>query len=370
MNRRQLIARALALGVQAWPASQVLAQARSRRKPLTVPRVNGAINVHPVRRFDQVSDFTPPVIVPELVDRQMRQVYELGFERTRTTISFSDFGPDFLAAIPYVRGARALGVDVLGILGQFGFGFDLTRALSDPWKRAVVLDTVLEIFAGEVSPASHQVARAGDFALQILNEPSHFLGLDPGDYVRHFLGPVYRDLKERRSDLVVVSAATVGSRDGVPRLRRMIEAGMERSCDVVAIHVYDLRTLTRLAGLFSKPVWVTESGSFGTGTHLDWFRNTFARIRLEIPEVVHIFYFDLFDNEPGGFRLIDIRQDPAAGAVLEVESGDLYDFLVSRARTALGKRPAVDYAELVPDITRYFPTDHDLALIDAARAVL
>ena len=370
MNRRQLIARALALGVQAWPASQVLAQARSRRKPLTVPRVNGAINVHPVRRFDQVSDFTPPVIVPELVDRQMRQVYELGFERTRTTISFSDFGPDFLAAIPYVRGARALGVDVLGILGQFGFGFDLTRALSDPWKRAVVLDTVLEIFAGEVSPASHQVARAGDFALQILNEPSHFLGLDPGDYVRHFLGPVYRDLKERRSDLVVVSAATVGSRDGVPRLRRMIEAGMERSCDVVAIHVYDLRTLTRLAGLFSKPVWVTESGSFGTGTHLDWFRNTFARIRLEIPEVVHIFYFDLFDNEPGGFRLIDIRQDPAAGAVLEVESGDLYDFLASRARAALGKRPAVDYAELVPDITRYFPTDHDLALIDAARAVL
>ncbi len=68
-----------------------------------VARVNGGINVSPLRRLETNTGFTPPLIIPKLVDLQMKLVYELGFEQLRTTISFENFGANFLAAIPYVR---------------------------------------------------------------------------------------------------------------------------------------------------------------------------------------------------------------------------------------------------------------------------
>src|SRR5262249_36049169 len=78
-----------------------------------LPRVNGGINVQPLRSFAP-TPATGPAIQPELVDLQLRLLYELGFESMRITITYNRFSADFLAAIPYVRAARALGIEVLG----------------------------------------------------------------------------------------------------------------------------------------------------------------------------------------------------------------------------------------------------------------
>ena len=77
--------------------------------PVPVPRVNGGINVQPFRRLEPNAGFTPPLILPELVDAQMKALYELGYQHVRLTLSFDRFGPDFVSGIPYVRAARALG---------------------------------------------------------------------------------------------------------------------------------------------------------------------------------------------------------------------------------------------------------------------
>ena len=114
-------------------ATSALGRALRTEAP-ALPRVNGGINIAPVRRFEMNAGFARPIIVPELVALQMRLVYELGFEQMRVTISFERFGPNFLAAIPYVRAARALGIDVLGIVDEFS-GFDLVRAISKPATR-------------------------------------------------------------------------------------------------------------------------------------------------------------------------------------------------------------------------------------------
>ena len=165
-----------------------------------VPRVNGGINVQPVRRLDPNAGLGPPIIEPGIVDAQMRAVYELGFQQLRVTISFDRFGPDFLAAIPYVRAGRALGLDVVGVIGQFT-GFDLVQAISDPATRDDVLETYAGIFADPVLPVRNGV-ESGSFAAQILNEPTNFLGISPETYVREYLRPAYLHLKEDVPGLV------------------------------------------------------------------------------------------------------------------------------------------------------------------------
>lgn len=345
-------------------AASVLPRAvRAGGQPV-IPRVNGAINIQPLRRFERDAGTTPPLIVPELVDVQMRALYELGFESIRVTIAFNNFGPDFLAAIPYVRAARALGIDVLGILSDFT-GLDLARALLRRGTREEILGAYLAIFGGVVAPSSSGVLRPGRFALQVLNEPTHFLGFPPDVYVRQFLAPVYDDLKEMDPEVVVVSAAEVGSVDGYFRVRTMLETGLESSCDRVAYHVYSRRVIPLLAGLARKPVWVTESGIEGPDNHLGWVRDVFPEIRQVIGNVERIFYYQLFDFDPRRFRLLDIVPDPEVGFRPVVESTALVDFLSTRVRDATGGAPHADYRELIPDITAFFPTAADLEVIAA-----
>ena len=208
MNRREFLklGTALALTPAIVPAN---ALGSSRLVLPALPRVNGGINVQPLRRMGQTPvtpDVDVPLIQPELVDLQMQAVYELGFEWLRITISFDRFGPDFVAAIPYVRAARALGVNVLGILGQFE-GLDLLRQLSRSSRREEVLRTYLTIFNDFVPPATNAVESPGLFALQVLNEPTNFSGISPRTYVREFLAPVYEELKNQDPQLTVAAAA-------------------------------------------------------------------------------------------------------------------------------------------------------------------
>lgn len=323
-----------------------------------VPRVNGGINVQPVRRLDPNAGLSPPLIEPGIVDAQMRAVYELGFEQVRVTISFDRFGPDFLAAIPYVRAARALGLDVVGVIGQFT-GFDLVQALSKPSTRDEVLETYARIFGDAVLPARGR-AESGRFAAQVLNEPTNFLGISPGAYVREYLRPAYLHLKEDDPSLTVVSAATVGSAEGVPRARAMIEAGLELHCDVVAYHVYSRRILDGLRGLAERPVWVTETGIGSKALHLAWFTEVIPELGRVVGNVERVFWFHLFDLEKERFRLVDVRPSPALdGSFAYVpESTELVAHLLDPVR-GQQEGPFADYRELIPDITLYLPTAED-----------
>jgi hypothetical protein len=327
-----------------------------------VPRINGGVNLQPVRRFDPEAGPTDPLILPELVDLQMKLVYELGYEWIRITIPFDRFGADFLAAIPYVRAARALGVNALGIIGQFT-GFGLVRALSRPDTREEVLRVYLSIFDDFVPPASPGVERPGVFAAQVLNEPTNFLGISPRTYVREFLAPVYEYLKNEDPQLTVASAAAAGSAEGLLRTRSMFEAGVENFSDRIAYHIYDRRWIPRLAGMALRPIWVTESGVAGQERHLTWITETFDGIRNGIEGVEQIFYFQLYDTEPNRFRLINIVAQPDGSFREIVESPAAVEHLASRVAEASGDQPRAAYRDLIPDITRYFPTDDDLALI-------
>jgi hypothetical protein len=332
--------------------------------PPVVPRVNGGINVPPLRRFETNAGFTSPIIVPRLVDIQMKLVYELGFEQMRMMISFERFGPNFFAAIPYVRAARALGIDVVGIVDQFS-GVDLVRAIRDPVTRCEVLETYARIFGGFVPAASDAVARPGRFAAQILNEPTHFYGISPDVYVREFLRPAYLHLKEDDPSIRIVSTAPVSSADGFLRLQRMIEAGAENVCDFLAFHIYSARFVERLGELTEKPVWVTESGAEGTERHLPWFTSVFDAIRNAIPMAERIYWFDLFDRQANGFRLFDIVADPVEEFRAVAESIDLIGYLETRVKDASGNVALERYEELVPDIMLYFPTDEDIRIIES-----
>ncbi|HJS73559.1 MAG TPA: hypothetical protein VJ921_04685 [Vicinamibacteria bacterium] len=332
--------------------------------PLPVPRVNGGINIQPYRRLEPNAGFTPPLILPGLVDAQMKALYELGYEHVRLTLSFDRFGPDFVAGIPYVRAARALGMDVLGVIGQFT-GYDLVQAIADPATRDEVFETYVQIFGDAVPAASPAISAPGGFSVQILNEPTHFLGIAPDAYVHDYLRPAFYHLKEDDPTLRIVSAAEIGSAAGVLQSRRMIEAGLELYCDRVAFHLYSEAFLEEVAGVATKPVWVTESGSGGAASHREWMTASFDRIRRAVPGTEQIFWFQLFDSGTEGFRLIDLAPTLDGGFEAVSESEDALDWLRSRVTEALAGVPAIPYRDLVPDITLYFPTEEDFRILAA-----
>jgi hypothetical protein len=323
--------------------------------------VNGAINIPPLRSLDPAADQLPN-IEPEIVDAQVRALYELGFAAIRITVSFSRFGPDFLAAIPYVRAARALGIDVLALLADFS-GYDLAQAIARARTREEVLRTIVAIFGPAPAPAGG-AGFVGGVAWQVLNEPAHFLGIAPEQYVQELLAPAYEELKRLAPDIFVLSAAEIGNVDGLRRLRGMQEAGLEAFCDRVAYHVYGRNLLPYLEGLSAKPAWVTESGVMGVPNHLAWYRDTLPEIKQRIGNVERVYYFTLFERAAGAFRLLDLRA--ALGTVAIVaESEALVRHLADRVSAAAGGAPTAAYRDLVPDIRAYFPTAEDLALIAA-----
>jgi hypothetical protein len=328
-----------------------------------LPRVNGAINVQPLRTFAlQPGNGVP--IVPELVELQMRLLYELGFEWIRITISFSRFSSDFLAAIPYVRAARALGINVLGLMADFS-GYDLVQALVRRPTRDAVVGAYLAIFDQDVTPASPLIGEPGRFVIQVLNEPVHFLGIAPDVYVREYLSPVYGAIKSRHPELTVISAAEVGNVDGFLRFRTMLRTGLEQVCDGVGCHIYSQQLISLFGDLARVPVWVTESGVEGPENHLPWVRDVFPAIRRGISGVAQVFYFDLFDAQPRRFRLVDIEPRPDGGFGVAAESAELVQYYAARVAAAGGDVPHARYVDLIPDITAYFPNDADRAVIAA-----
>ena len=364
LTRREVLARASTCGWLAvgWP-DRLLAEQPSTRLP-PVPRINGNINVHPVRLLEGPND---PRIIPELVDLQLRTIYALGIQQIRTTISFDKrgFGFDFLGAIPYIRAARALGIDVLGLIGNFDPDPKLARVLADADLRPTVLQVYLDIFNRQVTPAPG-VDRIGTFTVQVLNEPTHAFAIPPRQYVQQFLRPVCSDLKALAPELTVVSAAPVGDRTGVLRAREMFRSGLERYCDRVAFHVYDREAIPHLAGLSSLPVWITESSVVGPERHLDWVTRVYDEIHQTLGNVEHIFYYDLFDQDPRQFRLISLTGDETNGFRLRPESTGLLEYLAQRVEDATMGRPHARYETLIPDITMYFPTAEDHLIIDSA----
>jgi hypothetical protein len=332
---------------------------------IPVPKVNGGINVHPLRRLDADPNEQDPVIIPDLVALQMREAYELGFDGLRITAPFGDRN-NFLAAIPYARAARALGIDAVLVLADFA-GFTLAQALHDDERRPEVLKLYSDVFVPPPEPAAPRMGlggrAVGRVAFQILNEPTHFLGLPPDVYVHEFLAPCYNALKARSPDVIVVAAAEVGNVDGPARVRAMLEAGLESVTDRVAYHIYSRAVIPLLPPHVIHLVWVTESGVSGTANHLPWVRDTFPEIREQVGDVSRIFYYDLYDQDPGMNRILDIRAE-GDGYRAVVESADLYGFLADRVVAAAAGRPLLAFDALVPDIRAYFPTEDDIRAYD------
>jgi hypothetical protein len=145
----------------------------------------------------------------------------------------------------------------------------------------------------------------------------------------------------------------------------MLEAGLEHVCDRIAYHVYSREVIPMLGDHVRGIVWVTESGAVGTGQHLPWVRDVFPEIRAGIPDLLRIFYYDLFDDAPGVYRVLDVRHAGQAVRAV-VESTALHDYWAARVREAAAGQPLVGFAELVPEIRAYFPTLADTQAYDAA----
>ncbi len=341
-------------------------QTSSDETPIFTPKVNGGINLHPVRRLDEDANERDPVIVPELVALQLRTAYELGFDGMRITAPGGDRA-NFLGAIPYVRAARALGIDGVVVLANFA-GLTLARALWDPGQRPGVLKLYDQTFATPPAPAAPGAGGLGPggvgrVAFQILNEPTQFVGVPPDVYVHEILGPCTSDLRELNAQIIVVAAAEVGTVDGPPRMRAMLEAGLERDCDRVAYHIYSRGVIPQLSFNVRRLVWITESGTAGTSDHLAWVRDTFPEIRAQIGDVSRIFYYDLYDRDPGRYRLIDLHQTGSTYRAV-VESAGLYAYFSQKVREAAAGRPLLAFEKLIPDIRAYFPTPADVEAYD------
>jgi hypothetical protein len=329
--------------------------------------VNGGINVHPLRTLDPNPDDS--TIEPELVAIQSRAVYELGFDGLRITVPLVDRG-SFLAAIPYVRAARALGIDAVVILADFS-GFYLAQALHDRERRDEVLRLYATVFATPPAPVQPGVGSGGPravgrIAFEILNEPTHFLGVPPATYVHEFLAPCFTSLHASSPEVIVVAAAEVGNLDGPARVRAMLEAGLESVADRVNYHIYSSAVIPLLTANVKQIVWITESGAAGTSLHLPWVRDTFPLMLDAIGDATRVFYYDLYDPDPGVYRILDIRRE-GDGYAAVAESADLYDFYADRVAATAAGRPLLGFDTLVPDIRLYFPTEADIAAYDAVR---
>ncbi len=340
---------------------------------ILVPRVNGAINVQPLRCLGCTE--TDPTLDPEVVALQLSSVYEMGFDGIRITAPLGDRAT-FLAAIPYVRAARALGIDAVVLLAEFA-GLTLARALWDGRKRRDVLKLYTDVFATPPEPVREHLKGLGPngtgrIAFEILNEPAGFVGIPPEAYVNEILAPCYGDLHSldpyagQSTQLIVVSAAEAGNKDGPPRMRAMLEAGLESVCDRIAYHIYDPAIIPLLSGHVKRIVWVTESGVASTAEHLAWVRDVFPEIRAGIPDVLRIFYYDLFEPTRGGYRVIDLVRSADGAVTAIVESTALHDFWEASVLQAAAGHPLVGFNELVPDVRAYFPTLADTQAYDAA----
>src|SRR5262249_30139747 len=225
-----------------------------------------------------------------------------------------------------------------------------------------------ETFAARAKPAAPGAGGLGPggvgrIAFQILNEPALFVGVPPDVYVNEILAPCTQEIAEINPPVIAGAAADVGTNHAPPRLRAMLEAGLESACERVAYHIYDRAVIPMLSFNVKRLVWVTESGSAGTSTHLAWVRDVFPEIRAQIADVSRIFYYDLFDQEPGRYRLIDLQRMGSTYRAV-VESADLYRSFSEQVRDAVKGRPLLAFETLVPDVRAYFPTPADVAAYD------
>lgn len=340
--------------------STLAPRSSAQTSKIFVPKVNDAINIQPLRLFGTDPNPASPLIVPELIARQLALVYELGFDGVRFTASF-DVRGDFFAALTYARAARALGIDAVVVMSDFA-GFRLASALADERKRIAALRLYQDLFGLLVPPAGPR-RTPGRIAFQILNEPAHFLGIAPEFYVRQILGPCFQLLRAVDPEGLVVGAAEVGNADGPERMRRMLDAGLEESCDRVAYHVYSRDIIPRLRNNVRGLTWVTESGAEGPDRHLPWVQEVFPEIRRALPEVSRVFHYDLYDGDPRRFRIVDIVPRGNSFETI-IESPALYAYWKGRVTaTALGA-PMLSFADIIPDIAAFLPSPTDIKLYD------
>lgn len=166
--------------------------------------------------------------------------------------------------------------------------------------------------------------------VELLNEPFNFSNISPEEYVGRYLRPA-RELIDRYNadraadnQILLYSAAWIGTADGVRRARRMVASGGLAYVDVMSVHVYELRAeaaaarareYKRLAR--GKPIAVTET-NFDAGNRSDyaahpwWICEAMTRIEevmlhglsANARRVQHNVFYTLRADGPRFFNLI------------------------------------------------------------------
>lgn len=108
--------------------------------------------------------------------------------------------------------------------------------------------------------------------VEFMNEPLNFSNIGPEEYVNRYLRPArvlvdeYNADRAANNQIILYSAAWIGTADGVRRARRMVRAGALAYADVMTAHIYEpradaaaqrAREYKRLSR--GKPIAITES---------------------------------------------------------------------------------------------------------------
>jgi hypothetical protein len=114
-------------------------------------------------------------------------------------------------------------------------------------------------------------------------------------------------------------------------------------------------------------VLVTESGAAGPQNHLPWVTDTFPRIVAGITGTEEVFFFELLDLEPDRWRVIEVRVEPSGVHSVRAESPAVLDLWRRLVVSSTDGFPHASFADLMPDIVRYFPREEDEERVEAGR---
>lgn len=212
--------------------------------------------------------------------------------------------------------------------------------MKDPknWKGSDPRATFVERW---VAPVMKRYRRHGRLkAFQIWNEPNmvanpdnETLGvLEPERYIE-LLKAGYQQGKRINRRAKIVSAATTAINQDYPKTlsyaRALRDGGLERFCDVVAIHYYGshLENVVRPKGAgdyiesLKKQIWMTESGAKGYTKQKEYVRRYWSWLEREYPQIKRMYYYQFTDSSPSS------ESYGLKGLNPEVVVSDLYLYL-------------------------------------------
>ena len=178
---------------------------------------------------------------------------------------------------------------------------------------------------------------------QIWNEPNmesdsdnQLLGFvdEPANYVA-MLSEAYDVIRDLAPQDKVIAAATTAINQNYPTTfdynKDLKTAGIESVCDIWSMHYYGAQYerllflgISTFLQKIDKPIWVTESGSQGVTTQLEYGRRTWPLLVKTVPSIARIYIYQ-FTEDTASSVTYGLRN-----LSLEKPKSDLYLHLQSR----------------------------------------